>query len=101
MSDRNHVIEEGGPLGNAARVRVQLFDGTLLSCRASLSFQGQTQAELGDWFSDSGRTAWISEWAVSDPTEIEFLIWPTGEACRVLHRDARGSAVRLQLREPA
>ena len=101
MSDRNPVIEEGGPLSNSARVKVQLFDGTLLSCRASLSFQGQTQAELGDWFSDSGRTAWISERAVSDPKEIEFLIWPDGEACRVIHRDPRGSAVRLQLKEQA
>ena len=101
MSDFNPVIEEGGPLGNAARVRVQLFDGTLISCRASLAFMGQSETQLGMFMSDGSRQAWISALTVADPETIEFLIWPTGEACRVLFRDSKGSAVRLQLKEPA
>ena len=100
MSDFNPVIEEGGPLSNSARVRVQLFDGTLLSCRANLAFMGQSQTQLGMFMSDGSRQAWISELTVADPETIEFLIWPTGERCRVLHRDPKGSAVRLQLKEP-
>lgn len=100
MSDFNHVIEEGGPLSNSARVKAQLFDGTLLSCRASLAFMGQTETQLGMFMSDGSRQAWISEQVVMDPKEIEFLIWPDGGKCRVLHRDPKGSAVRLQLQEP-
>ena len=100
MGDFNHVIEEGGPLSNSAWVKVLLFDKTLISCRASLAFMGESETQLGMWLSDGSRQAWISALTVADPETIEFLIWPTGERCRVLHRDPKGSAVRLQLKEP-
>ena len=96
----NHVIGEVGPLSNSALVRVLLYDGTLISCRASLAFMGQTEGQLDSVMSGGSRQAWISALVVMDPKEIEYLIWPDGDRCRVLDRDSKGNTIRLQLQEP-